>query len=392
MHLTSLRYLVFLALVAQGCAQVDETAGAWDGQIDTLSTGQLVVQNGERGIWREDEEWRVIEELRIGSVDAEGPEVFGDIRALVVDDLERIWVLDGQAAELRIFDANGDHVRTAGGSGSGPGEYTQPLHAGLSRGSIWVTDPGNARVTVLDSAGGRVEEFRVPGGMVTMPWPGGFDREGFYYAPIYRFQPEFEMMLGRFDRNLAPLDTLTPPSARVPREEFTVTIDGRVHDQPVPFQGVLAWRLSPRGRFWGLITDQYRLFELDDQGDTLRAVTKAYEPVMVSPEERAQALENLQDFVELGGPIDRSRIPDHKPPVDGFFIDESDHVWVRRTGPSGPGDTFDVFNATGEFMGAVRTPFTLSLHPHPIVKADRFYGVIHDDLGVEYVVVARIHR
>ncbi|MEX2529551.1 MAG: hypothetical protein WD960_02160, partial [Gemmatimonadota bacterium] len=171
-----------------------------------------------------------------------------------------------------------------------------------------------------------------------LPWQGGFDRRGFYYALIFRFQPEYEVMLGRFDRSFAPVDTLIIPSSPVAREEFEVTIDGRVHDEPVPFQGALAWRLSPDGRIWGLVTDRYRLFELDERGDTLRVVTKPYEPVRVSAEERDEALENLQGFVELGGRIDHSRIPEHKPPVGSFFIDDGGHVWVRRTTSSGPGD------------------------------------------------------
>lgn len=390
MHLRLLRSLAFPALVAASCTQSDSSRGEWDGQIDTLSTGQVVVQNGERGIWPEEDGGAVVEEFRIGAVDEEGPTAFSDIRSLVVDDLERIWVLDGHSAEIRIFGGNGDHVRTVGRSGSGPGEYSQPVHADAFGGATWVMDPGNARVTVLDSTGHPVEEIPVHGGVTILPWPGGFDREGHYYAPIVRFRPQFRMMLGRFDRSFSPVDTLVVPSDPVVREEFTVTIGGQVHDEPVPFQGGLSWRLSPRGRIWGLMTEQYRLFELDDRGDTLRVVTKAHQPVPVSVEERAQALENLEAFVALGGRIDHSRIPDHKPPVDGFFIDDGDRIWVRRAAFVGSADTFEVFNATGQYMGVVTVPFALHLYPTPIVRDGRLYGVSRDELGVEYVIVARL--
>lgn len=390
MHSRMLIGTALSALMAAGCGQSDDPKGEWDGQVDTVSTGQVVVLNRERGLWREEDRWHVVEELRIGAVDEDGPAAFSDIRSLVVDEFERIWVLDGQSAEIRIFDRSGHHVRTVGRSGSGPGEYSQPVHADAFGGDVWVVDPGNGRVTVLDSAGHHVEEIRVPGGVTILPWPGGRDREGAYYVPIVRFRPQFSIMLRRYDRDFSPVDTLVVPSDPVTREEFTVTSGGQVHDEPVPFQGGLAWRLSPRGRIWGLVTDQYRLFELDNRGDTLRVVTKAHEPVPVSVEERAEALENLQDFVALGGTIDHSRIPDRKPLVDGFFIDGGDHVWVRRAAPTGSAVDFDVFNATGQYMGTVLVPFALDLHPTPIVRDGRLYGVTRDELGVEYVVVARV--
>ncbi|MEX2531851.1 MAG: hypothetical protein WD960_13870, partial [Gemmatimonadota bacterium] len=67
-----------------------------------------------------------------------------------------------------------------------------------------------------------------------------------------------------------------------------------------------------------------------------------------------------------------------------FFAFLMDQLWGADQ------DTFDVYNAMGQYMGLVTMPFALGMYPSPIVRAGRLYGVTRDDLGVEYVVVARV--
>jgi hypothetical protein len=354
----------------------------------------VLVRNGDRGIWPEGAAWQVVEEVRIGTIDSDGPESFGDITSFAVDGLGRIWVLDRLASELRGFDRDGRYVRSIGRTGSGPGEFNQPVHVGVApEGHLWVMDPQNARLSVFDTAGSYLESIRVPGGFLMLPWPGGFDGSGFYYVPRRRFEPEFRVDLIRFDRTLAPLDTLLVPPDPVEREEFRIVSDGRVlTDERVPFQGGLAWRLSESGSIWALLTDQYQLVELDARGDTVRVVTKTFSPVPVTDEEMAAALDDLKGFVEQGGTIDLSRIPSHKPAVRSFFIGQG-HLWVEKVNAYGvQGLVFDIFNPEGQYMGAVAVPFRLQLYPSPIVRDDLLYGVVRDEADVEFAVRARITK
>lgn len=59
--------------------------------------------------------------LRIGS-DQEGPELFGRVRDVSIDDAGNILVLDDQASEVRVFASDGRHLQTFGGHGDGPSE------------------------------------------------------------------------------------------------------------------------------------------------------------------------------------------------------------------------------------------------------------------------------
>ena len=95
--------------------------------------------HGDRNAVPRQETWHVVEELRIGSVNGAGAATFGRIAALEVSSDGRIFVLEDQANELRIFDADGNHLQTVGGRGSGPGEFASPVGMTWAPdGTIWV--------------------------------------------------------------------------------------------------------------------------------------------------------------------------------------------------------------------------------------------------------------
>lgn len=394
-HSLCLLGVALLAGVANGCEPSGSNdVGLWEGQVDSLPSGTVVVHNSGHGLWAEGEEWQLTEDFRIGSLEAEGPENFGRIASFAVDGQGRTWVIDSQANELRVFDDTGRHVRTIGRPGQGPGEFEQPVRVDIGPdGNAWVMDPKNTRLSVIDSAGRFLEGLLVPGGFVIMPWQGGFDRDGDYYAPVAVFEPEFRFSLGRFDREYTLLDTIALPVDPVERSSFDIVVDGRVRvSAGIPFQGGLLWRLSHKGTIWALITDQYRLMEFSPEGDTLRVITKVAEAIPVSPEERTQALDGMDWFTQQGGKIDASKIPQVKPLASSFFIDQQDFVWVARDEGTETRRAFEVFNPTGQYLGTVVVPFRLQISPTPVVKDDVLYGVARDALDVPYLVRGRIHK
>ncbi|HEX7052241.1 MAG TPA: 6-bladed beta-propeller [Longimicrobiales bacterium] len=385
---------VLSGLVGAACGSSAGRGGAgWLGTIDTLPSGQVVVANPADPIWPEGGEWRVIEELRIGSVTGDGADVFGRINGLAVDPAGRMWVFDSQAQELRVFDATGAHVRTVGRRGGGPGEFAQAVRVELGPdGNIWVMDPQNNRLSVFDTAGVYLEGKPALGGFIILPWPGRFDARGRYYAPVpVTGRDGFHMDMVRYDTAFTPMDTLRPPDDPVEREGFELRSERGHIVAGVPFQGRLTWRISPAGTIWALITDQYRLFEVGPDGDTLRTITRAFEPIPVTAADLEQAREDLKWFTDQGGRVDWSKIPDTKPPVQTFFFDDEDDIWVERvTSSDMRGRVFDVFDPVGRYLGAVRLPFALTTSPPPVVRDGVLYGVTRDELDVAYVVRARI--
>lgn len=379
--------------VAAGCSSSEGRAAArWGGTIDTLPGGHVVVHNTATPMWVEESAWQVVEEMRIGSMEGDGPETFGSVNTMEVDAAGRLWILDSQAQELRVFDADGTHIRTVGRRGGGPGEFAQAVHVQTGPdGNIWVVDPQNNRVSVFDTAGNYLEGKHTAGGFIIIPWPGRFDDAGRYYTPVPQMGGDFRITLVRHDASLQPLDTLEIPKDPKPRESFELrSANGRMV-AGVPYQGGLRWKLSPTGTIWAMLTDDYRMFEIDEDGDTLRTITREFTPLPVTVEDREAAQEDMEWFIEQGGQVDWSKLPTTKPATESLFFDDEGRIFVRPITPrSEEGRRLDVFDPIGRFLGSLTLPFSLASNPSPIIRNGVLYGVTRDELDVSYVVRAKI--
>ena len=395
-HLT----LAMLPLLLGACGSGSDGAGEseWSGTMDTLPSGEIVVRNADDPLWTPEEAWSVVEELRIGEALSEGPDLFGAVFSFDVDAWGRIFVLDHQAQEVRIFDSGGNFVRTVGGKGEGPGEFTQAGSVDLSlNGEIWVMGMSQGRVSIFDTTGTYLRGERTnTGGRMMLPYPGGFDPMGRYNVVL---RPSVMNGMARFDQSYNPIDTISLPENPVEAEYFElVNEDGfTTLSAAVPFQGFMAWRFSLTGTVWTLLTDRYELIEMTTGGEVLRRVTKEHEPIPVTDEEREQAIENLEWFTSQGGQIDRSKFPRSKPSTASFFIDDAGNLWVEQQVAASDSDNagrlFDLFDPEGRYLGTLRLPFSLAWsRPEPIVREGILYGVTSDEVGVQYVVRARIAK
>lgn len=383
-----------LALVwTTGCAE--SRSNEWAGTIDTLATGQVVVHNPATPLWSDGEAWELVPELRIGTVDGDGPELFGEMAALAVDGAGRIYVLEGQAQEVRVFGADGAHVRTIGRQGGGPGEFAGALDVELGPdGNLWVADPRNNRASVFDTSGAYLRGHAMPGGFVIIPWPGGFDRHGDYYYPVPLPSEEgFRLGLARFDRALEVEDTLTAPDDPVEREYFDHRSGNSFARASVPFAGEFRWRLTPDGTLLGVLTGPYRMFELGPAGDTLRTITRAFDPLPVTDADIARARESMAWFLEQGGEVDWSLVPSHKPAIENVFFDDEGNLWVWPVMPAGrEGTALDVFGPDGRYLGRVTPPVPIAQRPYPVVRDGLMVAVTESELDVPFVVRLRIER
>ena len=353
------------------------------------ATGEIV-RNTADPLWAPEETWQVVEDLRIGSAMSEGPDLFGAIYSFDVDAWGRIFVLDDHAQEVRIFNSDGTFVRTVGRKGEGPGEFTQAVSIDLSRnGEIWVMGMGEGRVSIFDTTGAYLRQEQTnTGGWTVKPYPGGFDAMGRYNVMI---QSAGSKWMARFDLSYNPIDTIPIPENPLELEFFETPRTS----VSVPFQGSMRWRFSPAGTVWTLLTARYELTEMTTGGEVLRRVTKDHEPIPVTDEEREEAIENLDWFTSQGGRIDRSKFPKSKPSTASFFIDDEGNLWVEQqvaaSDADNAGHLFDLFDAEGRYLGTLRLPFSLAWsRPVPIVRKGVLYGVTSDEIGVLYVVRARI--
>lgn len=134
------------------------------------------------GAWNPGEGWRVTQESRIGANVHGGPASFARICDVTLDDFGRVWVADALQHDIRVFEADGRHVRSFGGMGGGPAEFLGVAGMdGAPDGNLWVLDGGNMRFAVYDTTGKLITTRRRNNNRVVSPWPLGFDAQGNLY-------------------------------------------------------------------------------------------------------------------------------------------------------------------------------------------------------------------
>jgi len=269
---------------------------------------------------------RLIEELRLGQLSGEGPEVFSEIVGVVVDNEGGIWIADQHSNEIRHFLAHGEYDGFVGGSGEGPGEFSRLL--GLVRFS-------DGRVGGWDFLGRSLEVFRgfsheasirLPRASPVLSEPQlHVDRDDFIYV---RSDPrENGAYWLRHDERGRLLDSLRIPP---PEPEGSFLQRGQLYPfGPMPtYPAVTKSYLSPSGYLVIARSDEYR-FELG-RGER-RVYTVDWDPVRVQPAERAD-FQAIADHHSAQQGLDRVEIADSKPPWWHFWVDEEDRVWIARHG------------------------------------------------------------
>ena len=96
--------VLFAALAAAAACRGDGASEvAHDTITDTLPGGAV-----RRVVAKQVQvpSWHLKVNLRIGAAEGRGPSVFGNVRDLLVDGGGTIYVLDGQAQEVRVFDSS----------------------------------------------------------------------------------------------------------------------------------------------------------------------------------------------------------------------------------------------------------------------------------------------
>ena len=68
---------------------------------------------------------------------------------------KQLYVADVHAHDVKVFNAEGQLLRTLGQRGEAPGEFNFPTYLALAQGELYVTDTMNARVQVVDALTGQ---------------------------------------------------------------------------------------------------------------------------------------------------------------------------------------------------------------------------------------------
>lgn len=390
------------------CVAPDATP-EWGGSV-TDSAGIRIVHNPEVGLWAPGDEWTVVEAMTIGSDVGEPAYQFGAVTGVSVGPDGSIFVLDGMAGELRVFDEGGSHVLSVGGRGEGPGELSRSASGPflLDGQRLAVPDVGNGRINWLSLEGEHL-------GSVPTSYASGFpvrwDADGMGGVVVQRramgFNEDEQLEAGdplvRIDDSGGESTLTLLPLAR------TVRMEG-ARPRFTYFETEPSWDFGASGTLRTAMTQEYRIELRDASGAIHTVVTRASTPRPVTSEDEARFELLLREALTRRGTapdaVDRfARDLEFGPTFPAFnqimegpdrttlvqrvqdlrvmeSIDLSEEQSRRLASP-----TWDVFDPEGRFLGPVDLPARFT----PLaVHGSALYGRWLDELDRPYVMKLEI--
>lgn len=383
------------------------------------SVGIRIITHPGQGSWSPEQGWRLVEELRIG-VDAGPPELqFGNVVGVDEGPDGRIYVLDGQARRVRIFDGAGTLVHSFGRGGEGPGEFSQFLaqtpggvFAGAD-GTILVPDMGNQRINRFGPDGETRESLSLD---LERGFPLLWTRSG--DRGVCR-QARVMAVPGMPAQDVDPVDRIICMDRTSGAEEVLLEMPpgesfGQVGSSGVPeiriFAPEVLWTVLDGPRLVTGSNDGYSLSIRDPSSGVETVVRRGVERRPVTPRNEseirglfAQAWEEASVPQAMTGPLmEAIRFEPHWPALAQLLSGPDTTLWVQRVDPDASLDDltlddlqggrwgsprWDVFDAEGGYLGVVEMPERFT--PLRFVD-DRLYGVHRDELEVQRVVRLRL--
>ncbi len=397
-HLAPLALAAMLPLAACGGSD------GWQGTV-TDSAGVEIVTSTGGGLWGPGDAWTIAQDLLIGTSEGQEEYQFGQIAGIDVGPDGRIYVLDQQASEIRIFDPDGQYLATVGRAGSGPGELSQ------SAGPVFV-GPGDTLV-VPDAAQQRITLYTAdgePAGSHPMPLTSGIPVR-WAETPTHELVQQAMVMTLPGQQDVDQKNLLI---RRKPTGEVIDTILEMPIGQSVSFAGNSPritmfeaepmWTMGPDGQLYSGINSEYSLKTYSPDGELIRIVRQPFEPRPITDSDQAelrriveglwadqglppQALDmlsqalNFADYYPayaniMGGPdgtlwVQKIQTPDDIKEAGGTFD-------IQDMGSA----TWEIYDGEGRLLGTLEMPDRFT--PAGFING-QLYGILRDDLDVQYV-------
>lgn len=404
--------VVLLAGIAAGCGE-----SRLNGQSETVmrdSAGVTIVENQGPG-WDSTSAWTRSRDpvVRLGEASGEDPATrFSLVRSVARLGDGRILVLDSQAAEVRWFDEEGNHLLSAGGQGRGPGEFNSPARLIVAPGDTVVVEDRPGWEHVLFAPEGEfIREDRLDLG--TLLSGGRFaecdsrtlpDRSllmcqhlpGEDSSPVDPGPGRLRRFL-QFVRIFPDLSEQHPLGLYGGIEQWGVSYGGRTEFVFHPFHARTFVAAGGEPMRVAIATNPHYSIEMWTPDGSLDRIVRRGDGRRVATADEAGEAE--ERFFRLVGedPALRNRIlaeveiPDSLPAVTDLEIARDGGLWVGRTVhlPSATTTAYDVFRADGTYLGEMRFPARFDLHE---VGEDYVLGVRLDELDVPYVELYALER
>ena len=344
----------------------------------------------------------------VGALVGEDWETFGSVRSVQFDDEGNLHIFDAGAHRMVVVDADGNHLRTVGTQGEGPGEIANAHAAAvLNDGQTVIYDFGNpAAFEIFDTEGEFARSVTadvnrgVPGDRMHLLPDGRLVTKGGprirMYAPgeVPAESQEEEVEDYRRDIDIFSLDgtdkVVLYRAWNLPPTESDESIEGSSEEGGGISMSFNRMREFNPGLLIGVLSDgrvavvdsmayEVKLVAMDGTVDGTITRPVAPEPVTEAVKEatRTARLEGLGEVTDggirlqtIGGDvsldmqeqmrammerqIESMVFTEEIPVIAGLAVDPRDRLWIARMGPAGDetGPT-DIITASGQYIGTL---------------------------------------
>jgi len=376
-----------LALGVGGCESAAERAGI---VFDTIG-GVPSVMSPEKGLLGDTVPWELTQYLLVT-----GDQLYDRKAAVYTLDVGilpngNVVVLDSGNRRVMRFGPNGSYIDSFGGPGQEPGQFVTALFLEVAGDRVYVLDSGLNRVTEYDSAGIYLNRFQVSlaglAGTTPIFAAGGLDQLYVAAEPVpflEEVRDTGHAVIYRMNMSGAIVDTLALflPSTWTQIENLEGKfsyVKPRLAPEP---------RLSASPGGVAVVTGARYLIELRyPSGALVRRVARRYENVAVTAELRDSVLDELSQRPGAlpRGALELVSFAAVIPAIESLVLDDQGRLWVDvySVDPT----RRDVFDAEGQFLGALYLPQPMELVD---VRGDRACGVINQLGGEAAIVCYRI--
>ena len=321
--------MVMGALLTIVCSQAMSSRDLQGGQKQQVP----VIRNPKKTIAKE--LIKISKDLVIGSNKDGAEDFFEELQSVLADDKGNIYVLDGRAEIVKVFDSSGKLISTVGKKGQGPGEYERPSGMQFtSNKELLIRSIGRLSYFTLD--GKYLRQFSKMTWDVS-PIP---DRKGRFIG--LSFSPTTER--GVFNNQLMIFSEDYSPLKEIAGYKGQMRADTEM--QPIFPKRILYAMLKNGNIVWG-INQSYVLNITDEEGSLLRQFTREYDPIAISDEEKKATLARMNRLAPGGN----WEFPENYPPMYNIITDDENHIIIQTYEHfRSPYRKYEIFSVDGKYV------------------------------------------
>jgi len=309
--------------------------------------------------------YQLEEELSIGEEEVDENYMFYEPQNVKASEDGSIYVLDGRDICIKVYDKEGQYLRTVGRQGQGPGEFSSGfLFFDISSdGKIYIMDCRNSCVIIMDKDGSFIQSFRLPGRLFVEIKT---DKNNFiYFERRFTDEEARKMSIHRYNSNgdeilnYGTFKIVQPVMQRRTKTSSSSTTS-RIAATSV-------WTVDREGKLYIGFGDKYQINVHNPNGSLSFRFGRDYPPI---PSKNKDGKPLQPKYVGVFNVITRH-----------WFFDEKGNLWIETPTKEDIEEVaYDIFSPEGIYLKRTYLKYRI-LH----FKNGKAYSIVTTDEGFKVV-------